>query len=31
VKGMLWIGTTGHPQPTKYTTYAWIYEIPGTI
>ncbi len=19
-------GTTGHPQPTTYTTYAWIYE-----
>lgn len=24
-------GTTGHPQPAKYTTYAWIYEFPHSI
>ena len=24
-------GTTGHPKAASYTTYAWIYELPGTM
>ena len=30
-RGQKTFGTTGHPQPTKYTTYAWIYEFSRTI
>jgi len=26
-RGEKTFGTTGHPQPAKYTTYAWIYEF----
>lgn len=28
-RGEKTFGTTGHPQPTKYTTYAWIYHLTG--
>lgn len=30
-RGAKTFGTTGQPRPTKYTTYVWIYEFPGTI
>lgn len=28
-RGEKTFGTTGHPQATRYTTYAWIYEFNG--
>lgn len=30
-RGEKTFGTTGHPQPAKYTTYAWIYEFRRSI
>lgn len=30
-RGEKTFGTTGHPQPTKYTTYSWVYELSGAV
>ena len=30
-RGEKTFGATGHPQVTKYTTYAWIYEFPKAL